>query len=177
MSISLLLAACLLSVVSGNSLDCSMDEYIYPHEWNRQAYYTCSNGCPYVKYCNSGEYYSTKMKKCQKAPVDWSPNFDLKGRYSWPETGNFFQVDQRTYDIIWQTEDSNFKYGFNGRYLNETMVTGLEIAISKTTNCIRIQRLDLIVQGNGKFCRFYSSLHWYSRTCGMSLSSSVCHTI
>lgn len=159
------------------TMDCSVNDRTFPHEWNKAAYYQCFRTCPYAKHCPFNQYYSMINRKCADLPADWIPSFNIKGRYQIGDTPHFIDVDQSTYEVKWRSEDASTLYIFNGRYLNETMVTGLEISLVKRNHCIRLQQLDLVVVNHQHFCRSHAALHWYTRTCALPLSDKACHRV
>ncbi|CAF1472757.1 unnamed protein product [Adineta steineri] len=137
---------------------CPTTNNTYPHEWNNAAYYQCSKDCAYQRDCPPKTYYSSSTRKCISEPADWSPQFDLTGQYIWSDK-TFMEIRQVGYDVQWSTESNDAIYNFVGRYLNATMVSGLEIILEKTTNCVSLQEFDLSVTGKRNFCRSRVSYH------------------
>ena len=165
----------LMSMTVTLASNCSMDGQTYAHEWNKAAFYRCSRNCPNLEGCPPYHYYHGSTGQCNRIPVEWLPRFDLNGRYTWPWTTNFIEIQQVNYDVKWKSDEPAAQYTFNGRYLNETTVSGLLIILVKRTNCIRIEQMDLNVLGKRNFCRSRVAIHWYSRTCNLALTPNHCH--
>jgi hypothetical protein len=152
-------------IVYSTAFVCPKTNGTYPHEWNKAAYYYCSQGCAYEKNCSSKSYYSNTTNQCKLEPADWSPQYDLTGRYQ-SRTSTFMEIRQIGYDVQWTSEDTVAIYTFIGRYINETMVTGVEIRLIRRSNCITLQEFVLSVSGKRNFCLSRAAFHWYTRTCG-----------
>ena len=144
----------------------------FPHEWNKAAYYERVNNCPYPKECSSTQYYSNRTRRCAPEPPDWSPQYKLNGRYQSPSSRSFMEINTAQYKVNWISEDDTAHYIFNGRYLNQTMFTGLEITLLKRSNCIRLQQFDFSVVAHRHFCRSRVTSHWYTPTCELPPSEN-----
>ncbi|CAF1315220.1 unnamed protein product [Rotaria sp. Silwood1] len=106
-------------------------------------------------------YYYNKTNQCQLQPTDWTPQFDLTGRYQlgW---GNFFMdISQTGYDVQWTYETTDDRYTFVGQYINETMISGMQTNIKKRTNCVVLQNFELSVVGKRNFCRIRATFTCY----------------
>ncbi|CAF3178894.1 unnamed protein product [Rotaria sp. Silwood2] len=132
----------------------------YPHEWNKAAYYRCSKWCAYQQNCPPNYYYYAQINQCQLQPTDWTPRFDLTGRYQlgW---GYFMDITQTGYNVRWIYETNEDRYAFVGQYINETMIMGMQTNIKKRTNCIVLQNFELSVSGKRNFCRTRATFPCY----------------
>jgi hypothetical protein len=173
MHISISTFLVLISLSSTMASNCSRADQTYAHEWNKAAYYHCSRTCPYLKQCPPSQYYSARMSRCVSKPFDWSPQYKLSGRHQAVSSRSFLEIDAVQYKVNWRSEDDVAQYIFNGRYLNQTMFTGLEIILVKKSNCIRIQQSDFSVVADRHICRTRVALHWYSHTCELLFSQNV----
>ncbi|CAF2975083.1 unnamed protein product [Rotaria sp. Silwood2] len=132
----------------------------YPHEWNKAAYYRCSKWCAYQQNCPPNYYYYAQINQCQLQPTDWTPRFDLTGRYQlgW---GYFMDITQTGYNVRWIYETNEDRYAFVGQYINETMIMGMQTNIKKRTNCIVLENFELSVSGKRNFCRTRATFPCY----------------
>ncbi|CAF1533633.1 unnamed protein product [Rotaria sp. Silwood1] len=161
MKIQLSILFLICSIASSMGFVCPIKNGAYPHEWNKAVYYSCSKGCAYQQNCPLNRYYYSKTNKCELKPTDWSPQFNLTGRYQWNSSNLFMDIIQTGYDVQWIYESNDDRQIFVGQYVNETMIMGMKTSLKKATNCIVLENLQLSVLGKHNFCQTQAKFYCY----------------
>ncbi|CAF3649132.1 unnamed protein product [Rotaria sp. Silwood1] len=161
MKIQLSILFLICSIASSMGFVCPIKNGAYPHEWNKAVYYSCSKGCAYQQNCPLNRYYYSKTNKCELKPTDWSPQFNLTGRYQWNSSDLFMDIIQTGYDVQWIYESNEDRQIFVGQYVNETMIMGMKTSLKKATNCIVLENLELSVLGKHNFCQTQAKFYCY----------------
>ena len=59
---------------------------------------------------------------------------------------------QSGYNLYWTTEYNGVEYSFTGRYINETVVIGMEVGLVKSTSCRFLHEFIITVTAKRTFC-------------------------
>jgi hypothetical protein len=156
-----------------SAFDCPRSNGTYPHESNAAAYYRCSRSCSYQESCPPNQFYSSTANQCKPEPADWTPRFDLTGTFDYP--GGYYSIPTRQsgYNLYWTAAYDGVEYSFTGRYINETVVIGMEVGLVKSTNCRFLNEFIITVTAKRTFCHT-KTLHWYTRACVGRVHLPVC---
>lgn len=165
--ILVLLLVYLISVI--NALDCSKPANSSSNPDDYRSFYVCDNQCPSLNYCQSPQFYfSNETKSCVSEPNNWIPRYYLSGTTKpSPVLAAILYVRQDGYQLLWTFDDSSTSETFNGRYINETRIQGVNVRRLLITNCISVFDVEITATADRTYCATHR-LHPQSALCDLS---------
>lgn len=154
------------SIIGSNAFNCSTSSGLYGNPDDYRSWYVCNNYCPSLAYCQSPTpYYSNITQGCLTEPNNWLPRYYLSGNGIVEGSTAKIYVQQDGYQLLYAFDDSITSETFNGQYINETRVLGINTRRLLATNCINVFDVELTASADRKYCATHR-LHPQSALCG-----------